>query len=165
MNTDDQARQFLIMTDFLAANGYEHYEISNFALPGKRSQHNSSYWSGAKYIGLGPSAHSFDGSSRQWNVANNALYIQALKNNKVPFEQETLSDSQRFNEYIMTSLRTMEGTDISKTREIFGGKATEELIKHSEKFIERGWMQEQSDHLVLTREGKLICRWNCFGAF
>jgi oxygen-independent coproporphyrinogen-3 oxidase len=156
VNADDQARQFLMMTDFLAANGYEHYEISNFALPGKRSQHNSSYWSGAKYIGLGPSAHSFDGTSRQWNVANNALYIKALNDNKVPFEQETLSDSQRFNEYIMTSLRTMEGTDINKARGIFRGQASDDLLKHSEKFIERGWMQEHSNRLVLTREGKLF---------
>lgn len=156
VNTEDQARQFLMMTDVLGGNGYEHYEISNFALPGRRSQHNSSYWSGAKYIGLGPSAHSFNGTSRQWNVANNALYIKALDDNKVPFEQETLSNSQRFNEYIMTSLRTIEGTDISKTREVFGVRATDDLIKHSEKFIECGWMQEQSNRLVLTREGKLF---------
>lgn len=156
VNTDDQARQFLIMTDFLALKGYEHYEISNFALPGKRSRHNSSYWSGEKYIGLGPSAHSFNGTSRQWNVANNALYIDAMKNDKIPFEQEVLSDNQRLNEYIMTSLRTMEGTDISKTQQVFGTTASENLELHSKKFIERGWMEKLSDRLVLTREGKLF---------
>ncbi|MBL7699600.1 MAG: radical SAM family heme chaperone HemW [Chitinophagaceae bacterium] len=156
VNSDDQARQFLLMADYLEAKGYEHYEISNFALPGMRSRHNSSYWSGAKYIGLGPSAHSFNGTSRQWNIANNALYIDALKNNRVPFEQEILSGNQRLNEYIMTSLRTMEGTDIKKTNQVFGRAASENLVKHSKKFIERGWMQQLSDRLVLTREGKLF---------
>jgi oxygen-independent coproporphyrinogen-3 oxidase len=156
VNSEDQARQFLMMTDFLGAKGYEHYEISNFSLPGMRSKHNSSYWSGAKYVGLGPSAHSFNGRSRQWNVANNPLYIKSLNDNQVPFEQEILSDSQRFNEYIMTSLRTMEGTDIHKTNEAFGKEATAHLVNNSAKFIERGWMENISDHLVLTREGKLF---------
>lgn len=153
---EDQARQFLIMTDFLAAAGYEHYEISNFALPGMRSSHNSSYWSGEKYIGLGPSAHSFNGTSRQWNVANNALYIQALMRGQVPFEQEVLSPTQQFNEYIMTSLRTMEGTDVSLTEQKFGKKHAADLLRHTAKFIERGWMRNNENHLVLTREGKLF---------
>ena len=156
VNSEDQARQFLRMIDFLGSKRYEHYEISNFSLPGKRSRHNSSYWSGTKYLGLGPSAHSFNGASRQWNVANNALYIKSLENNQVAFEQEVLSDSQRFNEYIMTSLRTLEGADIELAREKFGNAPADELVKKSTRFIERGWMKNESERLVLTREGKLF---------
>ena len=156
MNPEDQARQFLLMTGFLGANGYEHYEISNFALPGMRSRHNSSYWSGAKYLGLGPSAHSFNGTSRQWNVSNNSLYIQSLASNKIPYEDEVLSETQRFNEYIMTSLRTIEGTDITLAKQKFGNASAEDLVKHSTKFIERGWMENVNDRLVLTIEGKLF---------
>jgi oxygen-independent coproporphyrinogen-3 oxidase len=156
VNNEDQARQFLLMTDYLATAGYEHYEISNFALPGKRSRHNSSYWSGEKYIGLGPSAHSFNGSTRQWNVSNNALYISALNRNQVPFEEENLTASQRFNEYVMTSLRTMEGTDINHALEMFGSHPAATLTSHSAKFIEKGWMENKNNRLVLTREGKLF---------
>ncbi len=153
---DDQARQFLQMTDILTSRGYEHYEISNFALPGKRSKHNSSYWSGDKYIGLGPSAHSFNGTSRQWNVANNALYIKSLEGGNVPFEQEFLTDVQRFNEYVMTSLRTMEGTDIGLVRQKFGNEPAGVLDEGSLKFVERGWMVKERDRIVLTEEGKLF---------
>jgi oxygen-independent coproporphyrinogen III oxidase len=153
---DDQARQFLLMTDFLTSRGYEHYEISNFALPGKRSRHNSSYWSGAKYLGLGPSAHSFDGTSRQWNVANNALYIKSLAGGQVPFEQEFLTDAQRFNEYVMTSLRTKEGTDITYVKEKFGVEPAAEFAKNSLKYIEKDLMKKERDRLVLTKEGKLF---------
>jgi oxygen-independent coproporphyrinogen-3 oxidase len=156
VSTDDQARQFLMMTDFLSSKGYEHYEISNFALPGKRSRHNSSYWSGDKYIGLGPSAHSFDGTSRQWNVVNNALYIKSLADDKVPFEQEFLTEAQRFNEYVMTSLRTMEGADVDVIERRFGVGPAGELIKNSMKFIERGWMTSDNHKLVLTSDGKLF---------
>src|SRR6185295_15893199 len=109
---EDQARQFLLLMDWMQEAGYEHYEISNFALSGMRSRHNSSYWQGAAYLGLGPSAHSFNGASRQWNISNNALYIQSLKENNGSFELETLTDTQRLNEYIMTSLRTLEGLDV-----------------------------------------------------
>jgi oxygen-independent coproporphyrinogen III oxidase len=156
VNVDDQARQFLLMTEFLASKGYEHYEISNFALPGKRSRHNSSYWSGAKYLGLGPSAHSFNGTSRQWNVANNALYIKSLCEGLVPFERELLTDTQRFNEYVMTSLRTMEGTDVEVVRKKFGDDVAAELAKNAAKFIERGWMRKENGMIVLNDEGKLF---------
>jgi oxygen-independent coproporphyrinogen III oxidase len=156
VNVDDQARQFLIMTEFLASKGYEHYEISNFALPGKRSRHNSSYWSGAKYLGLGPSAHSFNGTSRQWNIANNALYIKSLGEGVVPFEYELLTDTQRFNEYVMTSLRTMEGTDVEVVKHKFGVEVADDLAKNSLRFIERGLMMKEKNKLILTEEGKLF---------
>ncbi|WP_205508636.1 radical SAM family heme chaperone HemW [Longitalea arenae] len=156
VNSDDQARQFLLLMDWMQAAGYEHYEISNFALPGQRSRHNSAYWQGAAYLGLGPSAHSFNGESRQWNIANNALYIQSLKENKLPFEIETLTDTQRLNEYIMTSLRTVEGLHVNWVAGRFGEKAAQQLVKESQTFIATGKMRLQDEHLQLTREGKLF---------
>ncbi|MEO8584409.1 MAG: radical SAM family heme chaperone HemW, partial [Flavitalea sp.] len=147
VSADDQARQFQIMLSFLEENGYEQYEISNFSLPGKRSIHNSSYWSSAKYIGFGPSAHSYNGISRQWNVANNALYIQSLKNNSLQFEQEMLTSEQRFNEYIMTSLRTMEGADLLFIQNAFGKEYSEQLKKNAVRFFEKRWMKIENEKL------------------
>lgn len=156
INSDDQARQFLIMTDFLQSKGYDHYEISNFALPGKKSLHNSSYWTGAKYIGLGPSAHSFNGQSRQWNVANNALYIQSLKKDELPFDIEQLTTKQQLNEYVMTSLRTMEGLDINYVEGRFGKEYAALLTKTVQPMIKKGWLTETNRNWILTREGKLF---------
>jgi len=156
VNTEDQARQFLLLMDWMQAAGYEHYEISNFALPGMRSRHNSSYWQGASYLGLGPSAHSFNGESRQWNIANNALYIKSLKEDKVPFEVEHLTGVQRLNEYIMTSLRTMEGLNLDYVTNHFGEKAAGKLQQEAQQFIETGKMQLNNGYLQLTKEGKLF---------
>ncbi|HEY8895331.1 MAG TPA: radical SAM family heme chaperone HemW [Niastella sp.] len=156
VNTGDQARQFLLLMDWMQAAGYEHYEISNFALPGMRSRHNSSYWQGASYLGLGPSAHSFNGESRQWNIANNALYIKSLKEDKVPFEVEHLTGAQRLNEYIMTSLRTMEGLNLNYVTNHFGEKASSKLKQEAQQFIETGKMQLNNGYLQLTKEGKLF---------
>lgn len=156
VNNDDQARQFLMMTDVLQNKGYEHYEISNLALPGKRSRHNSSYWKEVKYIGLGPSAHSFNKDSRQWNVANNALYIQSLTKNEVPFEIEVLSVKQKYNEYVMTSLRTMEGTSLAYVEKTFGKDFYNMLEKNTTSFIQKGWVILSGSNLMLTREGKLF---------
>jgi oxygen-independent coproporphyrinogen-3 oxidase len=161
VSNDAQALQFMMMTDFFQEKGYEHYEISNLSMPGKRSIHNSSYWSGSKYLGLGPSAHSFNGKSRQWNIANNALYIQSLKNGSIPFEIEMLTETQRYNEYIMTSLRKMEGVDIGHIKNFFGSKYSNELIQASKKFIDKKWIdKDKADNLpgtlILTREGKLF---------
>ncbi|WP_315820077.1 coproporphyrinogen III oxidase [Paraflavitalea speifideaquila] len=153
---DDQARQFLQLMDWTAAAGYEHYEISNFALPGHRSRHNSAYWQGAHYLGLGPSAHSFNGQSRQWNIANNALYIQSLKQGTIPFEVETLTADQRLNEYIMTSLRTMEGLSLQQVQQLSGEKGSKALLKNSSRFIEQQLLQEKDGRLVLTKQGKLF---------
>lgn len=154
--SEDQARQFLLMTDYLTSKGYEHYEISNFALPGKRSRHNSAYWNGSRYIGLGPSAHSFDGENRQWNISNNALYIRTIQEGELFLEKEKLSPRDRFNEYVMTSLRTMEGTDLNMVRNQFGGRAADSLTAASEKFMDRAWLTIDNEKLVLTREGKLF---------
>jgi len=156
VSSDDQARQFLILTDVLESAGYQQYEISNFSLPGKRSRHNSAYWQAKKYLGLGPSAHSFNGYSRQWNVANNALYNQALLKNELPFEIETLTTTQQFNEYIMTSLRTIEGIDMNYVQEKFGAAFTGPLLKSAIPFIEEKWTTVEAGYIKLTREGKLF---------
>jgi oxygen-independent coproporphyrinogen-3 oxidase len=124
---DQQATQFLLLMKWMEAAGYEHYEISNFAKPGFRSRHNSSYWQGKKYLGLGPSAHSYDGLSRQWNVSNNNLYIRSLAKNELIFEKENLTTTQMLNEYIMTSLRTMEGIDLSSVSEKFGSVVSDTI--------------------------------------
>ena len=108
------SRQFDILMEQMVAHGYDQYEISNYALPGRHAIHNTNYWRGQKYLGLGPSAHSFDGNSRRWNVANNQQYIKSIIEGTIPYEVEHLTGAQQTNEYIMTSLRTMWGCDLSK---------------------------------------------------
>ena len=152
INPDIQSDQFLFLMQSLDEAGYEHYEISNFCKPGFRSRHNSSYWKREKYLGIGPSAHSFDGLSRQWNVSNNNVYIESLENGSLHFEKEILTPVQQLNEYIMTSLRTIEGLDLEKTK----SETREKLNSISKKYIDGGLMKKQNDHLILTREGKLL---------
>lgn len=156
VDTEKQAAHFFLLMDWLVAAGYEHYEISNFAKPGFRSQHNSSYWQGTNYIGIGPSAHSYNGHSRRWNVSNNALYIQALKKGSIPFEIEKLTDVQRLNEYIMTSLRTIEGINLDFVQRYFGEEKKNELQNVSDQFIANGKLQYSHHRLVLTNAGKLF---------
>ena len=151
-----QSRQFELLMEWMAAAGYEHYEISNFAKPGHRSRHNSSYWQGKQYLGLGPSAHSFDGSSRQWNVANNALYIKSIEQNVLPFEKEILTATQQLNEYIMTSLRTMEGLSLQFIIAKWGKDFVNKIVLASKKYLNEGMMFEKDQHLILSREGKLF---------
>ena len=156
VDAEKQAAQFSLLMQWMQAAGYEHYEISNFAKPNMRSKHNSSYWLGKKYYGFGPAAHAFDGVRRQWNVANNALYIQSLKNNMIPFEEEILTVVQQLNEYIMTSLRTMEGLDLNYVANKFGKDCSDELIAASEKWIAGGKVFLKNEKLILTKEGKLF---------
>lgn len=150
------ARQFEMLMESLEAAGYTQYEISNFALPRQQSKHNSNYWKGIPYLGIGPSAHSFTGKTRQWNVANNALYIRAIEEDKIPSEKEILSPVMQLNEYIMTSLRTTEGCRLDVVEAKWGNKQSQRLEIESEKFISDGQMILQSNHLVLTRKGKLF---------
>ena len=156
VDPEKQAEQFLLLMDTLAEAGYLHYEISNFALPGRESKHNSAYWKGSHYLGLGPSAHSFNGNSRQWNVANNALYIAALTKDELPFERETLTATQQLNEYIMTALRTSGGINTHFIAERFGAQNRVHVEKHAEAFIQDGKLQFAETSLVLTRTGKLF---------
>jgi oxygen-independent coproporphyrinogen-3 oxidase len=156
VDPEKQARQFLLLMDWLEQAGYEHYEISNFAKPGLRSKHNSSYWLGEPYYAFGPAAHAFDGQKRKWNFANNSLYIQSLQNGIIPFEEETLTETQQLNEYIMTSLRTMEGLDLEYVSKIFGVEKSNAIRSAGNKYISTGRLKEVDDKLILTREGKLF---------
>jgi oxygen-independent coproporphyrinogen-3 oxidase len=156
VDADKQARHFSLLTGWLQQAGFEHYEISNFALPGFRSRHNSSYWQGKPYLGLGPSAHSFNGSSRQWNIANNALYMQSLAAGTLPFEIEILTDSQQLNEYIMTSLRTIEGISLQNIKERWGDEKVEQVLYSAQKHIERGYILFENGILKLTAAGKFL---------
>jgi oxygen-independent coproporphyrinogen III oxidase len=163
VNPDKQSEQFLLLMNWLDEAGYEHYEISNFAKFGFRSRHNSSYWStGAagqrkKYLGIGPSAHSFNGESRQWNIANNKKYIDSLNRNVIPFEKEVLTSSQQLNEYIMTSLRTLEGLNLNLVEKKFGKEALNRLLADSRKYItDNKILKSETGYLKLTKEGKLL---------
>ncbi len=156
VDPEKQARHFSLLMQWLSEAGFEHYEISNFAKPGKRSKHNSNYWTGAHYLGLGPSAHSFNGYSRQWNIANNAIYIQSLTKNMVPFEIEILNKMEQLNEYIMTSLRTMEGLSLNVVLEGWGENERSIIMELSKKSIDRKHLFLHNDQLILTESGKLM---------
>jgi len=156
VNTDDQARQFLLLIDWLEEEGYEHYEISNFAKPGMRSRHNTSYWQQKKYLGLGPSAHSFDGMSRQWNISNNSLYVSSIKDSLPAFEFEQLQPIHRLNEYIMTSLRTSEGLNLDFVSTQFGSNAMNQLQENSCRHEENGSIIHEENMIKLTRKGRLL---------
>lgn len=156
VDPDRQARHFEILVERMQQAGFEHYEISNFARPGFRSRHNSSYWQGKHYLGLGPSAHSFNGSSRQWNIANNALYIKSIEQGTVPFEIEHLTLTQQLNEYIMTSLRTMEGLSLEKVQDDFGSEAVRNILLEAEKWIASNHVANNGNWLQLTPKGKFM---------
>ncbi len=157
IDSEKQASQFLQLMDWLAGAGYEQYEISNFAKQGFKSKHNSSYWQRKPYLGIGPSAHSFDGKAiRRWNVSNNAAYISSLQKEIIPFQQEKLSDMQQLNEYIMISLRTQEGINLNFVTEKFGKEKVEKLQLGSKKYIDNKKLQVINDNLNLTMEGKLF---------
>lgn len=156
VDTEKQSRQFLMLINWMKAAGYEHYEISNFAKPGYRSRHNSSYWAGDSYYAFGPAAHGFDGKKRWWNIANNSLYIQSLQNNIIPFEQETLTKTQQLNEYIMTMLRTMEGLDLNYIVHHFGEEKSFILKDISRKYESTGKLKINNNRIVLTDDGKLF---------
>jgi len=156
IDTSKQARQFEIMVDALTAAGFEHYEISNFAMPNSRSKHNSNYWNQVPYLGLGPAAHSFNGDQRQWNIANNALYFQSIKNNLVPFELENLSLDQKFNEYMMISLRKSEGFSNKYIKDIFGEKYEAYAMSNTPKYIALGQLEPTEKGYTLTKEAKFF---------
>ncbi len=156
-DNEQAAGQFGILMEDAAQMGYDHYEISNLALPGHHAVHNTNYWRGKAYLGIGPSAHSFDGSHRRWNIANNALYTQnILARQHIPYEEELLTNTQRLNEYIMTSLRTMWGCDLDKIGREWSSDHANELKRNAGKFIERGQLTEQDSKLILSNAGKLF---------
>jgi oxygen-independent coproporphyrinogen-3 oxidase len=154
MSEEQSAEQFVQLTDAMQSHGFEHYEISNFAKPGHYSRHNTNYWKGVRYLGIGPSAHSYNGETRQWNVANNAKYIQEISLNKIPAEMEFLTETNRLNEYIMTSLRTMWGLDLEQLNKIAKG-SSDQLLKEAIEFFDKGWIAQKDQTIYLTQTGKL----------
>jgi oxygen-independent coproporphyrinogen-3 oxidase len=156
MDEGQSAAQFLILMERLKEADFEHYEISNFAKAGFHSKHNSNYWEGISYLGIGPSAHSFNGESRQWNIANNATYIDQIENGKIPAEVEILTIENRINEYIMTSLRTSKGMDLNKITHQFGSDFADEIRNNLDAFIEKNWILIQDQQVTLTIDGKLF---------
>lgn len=152
---EETVRHYEILLDRTKENGYEHYEISNYAKPGCRSQHNSIYWNDEKYLGLGPSAHSYDGTSRQWNVSNLTKYIQKAGLSDY-YEKEILSLDDKYNEYVMTSLRTSWGCNIEKIKSEYGNRYAEYFLRESKKYLQSGVMLNESDSFILTEKGKLF---------
>lgn len=164
VNDQQSAGQFIMLMEAMAAEGFEHYEISNFAQPGQYSRHNTNYWRGVKYLGIGPSAHGYNCNTRQWNIANNAQYLQALANNIVPAETEELTEENRLNEYIMTSLRTMWGLHLHQLEAIAPG-ASALLIKEAQPFVLKDWLTLKEDIFTLTQTGKLYADHIAAGLF
>lgn len=156
MNDEQSASQFITLIDKLKEGGFEHYEISNFSKPGKYAVHNTNYWRGITYLGIGPSAHGFNGNVRYLNVANNAAYLSSMELGKVPETIEELDLYDRFNEYVMTSLRTMWGTSLNKIEQDFGKFFLADTLKTIGSFIERQWLVNEDNHLKLTNDGKLF---------
>jgi oxygen-independent coproporphyrinogen-3 oxidase len=156
INDDQSAAQFITLIDKLNEGGFEHYEISNFSKPGKYAVHNTNYWRGVTYLGIGPSAHGFNGNVRYLNVANNAAYLSSIELGKIPETIEELDLYDRFNEYIMTSLRTMWGTSLDKITADFGKFFLADTLKNIHQFVERQWLITENNHIKLTTDGKLF---------
>jgi oxygen-independent coproporphyrinogen-3 oxidase len=154
MNEQQSAEQFNLLMEAMQAKGFEHYEISNFCKPGHYSRHNSNYWKGVKYLGIGPSAHSYNGETRQWNIANNAKYMQSVEKDNIPAESEVLSEADRLNEYIMTSLRTMWGLALDKLNTIAPASAIV-LLATAQSYFDKEWITQKNNTIYLTQTGKL----------
>lgn len=159
-NVDDAlaATHFEILTQELATQGFVHYELSNFGKPGYFSKNNTAYWLGKKYLGIGPSAHGYDGKNRSWNISNNSKYIQSLEDNILPSETETLSVTDRYNETIMTGLRTMWGVSLTMVENQFGNLYRAYLLKQANKYIERELLSydKEAENIKATPKGKFL---------
>lgn len=153
---DVSQEQFQILVDILQENGFIHYELSNFGKENYFSKNNSSYWLGKKYLGIGPSAHSYDRNSRSWNIANNSIYLKEIQDNKLPNEVEVLSKENRYNEYIMTGLRTIWGISLERIKREFGDQFLNYLLKQSEKFLSDDLLSIENNVLRTTRKGKFL---------
>lgn len=154
---DDKAEeQFLILVEELEGANFIHYELSNFGKEGMFSKNNSSYWLGKPYLGVGPAAHSFNGVQRSWNVQNNSKYIKAIQQNELPIQRETLSVVDRYNEYVMTGLRTVWGVSLQKIENDFGANYVKYLQQQSKKFIEKDLLYIDNKILKTTKKGKFL---------
>ena len=164
VSEEETIRHYEILVERTKENGFEHYEISNYAKEGCRSQHNSIYWRDEKYLGLGPSAHSYDGNSRQWNISNLTKYIQLVgdaetqrhRDAELFYEKEILSTDDKFNEYVMTSLRTSWGCDIRKMEADYGDRYAVHFLKNVKKHLDSGIMLIKNNNYILTDEGMLF---------
>ena len=155
---DDELAEahFHILVQKLSAAGFVNYEISNFGKPGYFSRNNTAYWQGKKYLGIGPSAHSYDGVRRGWNINNNAKYIKAIALNELPMETEVLSITDRYNEYVMTGLRTIWGISLERIKTEFGQKFYVYLTEQAQKKIEDGLLYIENDRLLVSKKGKFL---------
>jgi oxygen-independent coproporphyrinogen-3 oxidase len=157
IDDEKSSEQFLEMIDRLEKNNFIHYEISNFGKEGFFSKHNSNYWKGEHYLGLGPSAHSFDGKSRQWNVSNNNLYIKYIdERSNDYFEKEILTETERFNEYILTSLRTIWGIDLNYLKTNFNSDFVRNFSLQIQEYISQETVIVKNNTYTLTEKGKLL---------
>jgi oxygen-independent coproporphyrinogen III oxidase len=156
VSEEQAARQYRIMMKMLKEAGYQHYEISNFCLPGQESKHNSNYWKGLPYLGAGPSAHSYNGTTRRWNVSNITEYTNIMNDGGVALEEEVLTLTQRYNEYVMTGLRTMWGCDAAVILRDFGPVYHDHFIKCAAKQKDAGGMWQVAGSYGLTEEGMLF---------
>ena len=155
--SDEAAQEhFMLLVDKLEANGFVHYELSNFGKEGYFSRNNTAYWLGKIYLGIGPSAHSYDGISRSWNIANNALYLKSIEEGKLPAEKEKLTIADRYNEYVMTGLRTIWGVSLTRIANEFGVLYKHYLEEESEKFIVQGLLSVEDNILKTTKAGKFL---------
>jgi len=150
------SNHFMILVETLQQNGFIHYELSNFGKENYFSKNNSAYWLGKKYIGIGPSAHSYDGEKRGWNIANNSLYLKSIENNELPIETEILTKSDRYNEYIMTGLRTIWGVSLERIETEFGLEYLNYLKKQSQKFLSDDLLSVENNILKPTLKGKFL---------
>ena len=150
---DNMNSMHSILIETLEENGFEAYEISNFAKVGYRSQHNSAYWKLEPYLGLGPSAHSFDGKSRQWNISSNTKYITAITKGEAFYEIEELTTNERYNDYVMISLRTSDGINLQVLEQLFGAEMTDYCLKNIKQFINTKKVEITNNSLKLTKEG------------
>ena len=148
---------FKLLVELLEANGFVHYELSNFGKPGYFSRNNSSYWLGKKYLGIGPSAHSFDGHTRSWNVSNNTIYIKSIQSQILPSETEILSITDRYNEYVMTGLRTIWGVSFAHIESQFGLAYLEYLHTQIQPHLQSGLLQVEHNIVTTTPKGKFLC--------
>jgi oxygen-independent coproporphyrinogen-3 oxidase len=156
VNDETQVNQFQLLMEMAKDHGFDHYEISNFAKPGQYAVHNTNYWKGVPYLGLGPSAHSYNGTSRRWNVSNLTRYLASVNRGELDYEEENLTTAQKYNEYVMTSLRTMWGCDPVTIRNSFGVVFEEYFLKNLNQFLEKQFVMENSGIYMLTGEGKLF---------
>lgn len=150
------ATQFNELVTALKANRYEHYEISNFAQYGQYARHNTAYWQRRPYLGIGPSAHSYDGVSRQYNIANNGLYVKAIQAGQVPSERELLTSADQVNEYLLTGLRTQWGCQLADLDALLGRSFAAEQTKALTTLSRAGWLTQSDSRLLLTESGKLF---------